>query len=177
MGGDSTTPAATLRVLPITGNDIFVSQASASVPVPPVDDGPSCPDISMGSSPPVSLPSSIPPHSIADDDFPPDIVEHSYNPQVPEPPDYPSMEMSDAEGSSEAEDQDQDDDTMKDRGRAQGEPNLDDFMDQEYFKQGKYYIPCRFRCIGAENSISQLATSRNMSSQSVEHLCFSFVAS
>lgn len=146
MGGDSTTPAATLRVLPITGNDIFASKASAPAPTLPVDDSTPCPDISMGSPPPVPPPYPIPRHSIADDDFPPDVVEHPHNPQVPEPPDYPSMEMSDVEDSSETEDEDQ--------GRVEGEPNLNDFMDWEYLKQGKYCLLCRLRCIVGLRCIS-----------------------
>ena len=141
MGGDPSTPAATLKVLPITGNDIFVSQASAPTSIPLVDDGTPCPDISMGSPPPVaSLSCSVPPRFIADDDFPPDVVEHSRDP--PEPPDYPSMEMSDVEDNSENEDQDQG-----------SEPNLNDFMDLEYLKQGKPCLLRRSHCIRAENFV------------------------
>ena len=87
------------------------------------------------------------------------------------------MEMSDAEDSSETEDEGQDGNATEDQGRVEGEPNLDDFMDWEYLKQGKYYLLCRLHCVRAENSVFQPATSRNTISRSVEHSHFLFVAS
>ena len=131
MGGDPTTPATTLKVAPITGNDIFGPRLSAPTPVPPVDDGGTSPDTFVGSPPYTASPPHFPSHSIDDDDFPPDPVEHPHDPpQVPEPPNYPSMQMSD-------EDDDQDESGTEDQSETQGGPNLEEFMDWEYLRQGR----------------------------------------
>ena len=94
-------------------------------------------------SPPlVTLPRHfVSPHSIDDDDFPPDPVEHVLDPpQVSDPLDhYPSVEMSDAdEGEDESESEDE---ALSDK------PDLEEFMDWEYLKQGKdcLFIPYHFR--------------------------------
>ena len=130
MGRNPAIPATKLRIKPITGNDIFLPQALPPTPAPPVDEGTSCPNTSVGSYPSVtSPPLPIPSHSIEDNDFPPDDVERLHNPpQVPEPPNYPSMETSDAdEDSSETEDQ----------GEIRDELNLNEFLDDEYLEQGR----------------------------------------
>lgn len=133
MGGNPTAPATQLKIRPITGNDIF----PPPVPAPPVDKGPPCPDISMGSPPPFA-----PPYSIEDDDFPPDDAEHPHGnpPHDFEPPhSYPSMEKSDTdEDDSEAEDQDQG--GTKDQGEVRDELNLDEFLDEEHLRQGESYL-------------------------------------
>ena len=49
------------------------------------------------------------------------------------------MEMSDSDGDS-GESEDQDADRTEDQGEMQDEPNLDDFMDEEYLKQGKHCL-------------------------------------
>jgi len=128
MGGDPTTPAATLKIPPITGNDIFASRASLPTPA---NEGTPSPSIFSGSLPPVASPSHfLPPHPIEDDDFPPDLAEDQHDPpEVPQLPDYyPSME--DAE-------ENRDDSETENEGEA--ELNLEDFMDWEYLKQGR---PC-----------------------------------
>ena len=129
MGRDPNTPAATLRVVPITGNDIFESRALA--PSPPVDDrGASIPnDLSSFPTPN----NFIAPHPIEDDDFPPDPIDHLNDPpQVPESPDYPSMEAPDIDTDEDEEDKE----------RVQDKPNLEEFMDWEYLQQGKPQLPC-----------------------------------
>ena len=136
MGGDPTVATATLMVPPITGNDIF-RRASASSRVDNEDA--LSPDISMGSPPPVSLPPHlVSPHFIEDDDFPPDTVEYPHEPpQAPDPHDYPSMEVSDAD---EDDSEPESDSGTEDQGGVQSEPNLDEFMDWEYLKQGKFSL-------------------------------------
>lgn len=137
MGGDPTVATATLMVPPITGNDIF-RRASASTSRVDNEDALS-PDISMGSPAPVSLPPHlVSPHFIEDDDFPPDTVEYPHEPpQAPDPHDYPSMEVSDAD---EDDSEPESDSGTEDQGGVQSEPNLDEFMDWEYLKQGKFSL-------------------------------------
>lgn len=136
MGGDPTIPDIPLMVKPITGNDIFKPQVS--VPTPSIVDDTFYPDVPVDSpTPPPSLPRSIPQHSIGDDDFPPDTIEYNDSklphtpPQPPEFPSYPSMETSDTDENEREE-------------RAQHEIGLDEFMDLEYLKQGKYHSSYRF---------------------------------
>ena len=139
MGGDPTSPAVTLKVKPITGNDTFGSRAQ--VPAPTVtlltfDEDTS--DSNLGITPP---PPSVPPprhfispHSIKDDDFPPDPVEHDHDPpQFSDPPNcYPSMETSDS---------DEDEDKAEHEGEVpDNEPDLEEFMDWEYLKQGNSHL-------------------------------------
>jgi len=129
MGRNLTAPATELRIKPITGDDIFPPHVSAPTTTPPADEGALCPNASAGPSPPItSPPPLVLPRFIEDNDFPPDDVGHLHDPsQVPEPPSYPSMEMSDTdEDSSETEDQ----------GKTQNESNLNESMDEEYLKQG-----------------------------------------
>jgi len=136
----------TLKIRPITGNDIFGPTAT----LPTVDEDPeSESDPLMAASPPpvTSLP-YFPPlsHSIEDDDFQPDPVEHALDPpQASDPPDcYPSMEISDSDG-----DEDEDDNKTEGEGEAPGDgPDLEEFMDWEYLKQGNHdlqYTPYHIR--------------------------------
>ena len=141
MGADPTPPAATLKVSPITGNNIFGSRAQASAPTftpPIIDESTSYPDISMASPPPVTP--FLPQHSIDDNDFPPDPIEHAHDPpQVSDPPSYyPSMEMSDADA-----DEDEDETEDKDEARGEGKPDFEMLLDSEYLEQGNYRLLCR----------------------------------
>jgi len=144
MGGDPTSPAVTLKVKPITGNDTFGSRARvpvSTVTPPTIDEDLPDSNLFMGASPPpVTLPQHfISPHPIEDNDFPPDPIEYDHDPpEVSDPPDfYPSMET----------DADEDEDETEGEGEApNNEPNLEEFMDWEYLKQGNdplcvlYYI-------------------------------------
>lgn len=134
MGGDPTTimPATTLSVAPITGNDIFESRALKPTPTLPTNGGDTSglDDFLCPPTPVTSLPHLVPPYSIEDDDFPPDPFEHPHDPpKVPEYPDYPSMGTLDS-------DMDQDEGGIEDQDAAEGLPNLEEFMDLEYLKQG-----------------------------------------
>lgn len=130
--GAAPAPATTLKVTPITGNDVFESRARPSVPTvtPPIFDNNSSHSDHFAASPPpaASLPHFLSPHSIDEDDFPPDPIQYVHDPpQVWDPPShYPSMEASDDED-KDGEVQDGD------------EPDLERFMDWEYLKQGN---PC-----------------------------------
>jgi hypothetical protein len=131
MGLDPT-PATTLKIAPITGNDVFESRARPLAPTvtPPMFDDNTSHSNNFAASPPLaaSLPHFLSPHSINEDDFLPDPVQYVHDPpQVWDPPGhYPSMETSDGED-KDGEVQDGD------------EPDLEGFMDWEYLKQGN---PC-----------------------------------
>ena len=151
MGGDPTAPATTLRIRPITGNDIFPSPSPTPVPTP--EPAPTGGDNTVNSEDSVGLPPSttlpphsIPPHFIEDNDFQPDATEHFHDPpQVPEPYEYPLMEMSD-EDDSEAEDQH---DPGKNKDPVQDAPDIEE-IDWEYLRQGVFHPLYEFRCISAE---------------------------
>ena len=147
MGIDPAPPVARLKVTPITGNDVFESQAQASVSTvtpPIIDEGVSHTGPFTTLPPSVApLPHFIPPYFIDDDDFQPDPAEHSHDPpQGSDPPDcYPSMEMTEVdepEVNGEDEPEDNGEDKPEDNSGVQGEEELDleRFMDWEYLKQG-----------------------------------------
>ena len=142
MGIDPAPPAATLRITPITGNDIFGSRTQASAPTvtPPIidEDIGRSDNFTTPSRSAAPLPRSIPQYSIPDNDFPPDSTRHEHNPpQFSDPPNcYPSMEASNTE-------EDGDEDKTEDRGHVQGddEPHPEGFMDLEYLGQGSCCLP------------------------------------
>lgn len=139
MGGDPDIPSISFKFKPITGNDIFPPQPPTPTPSPLVNNDILGLDVSVGpSQQPPQLPRSIPLHPIEDNDFPPDDAGPSHEPpQPPKPPDYPSMETSDSdEDNNESEDQDEDE-TEK---SVPHEPNLTNFMDFEFLKQGGSHL-------------------------------------
>lgn len=144
LGGDVLNPpVATLKVTPITGNDIFGSHTHIPPPTvmqPPVDEDASNPDLLATASPPpaASLPHFLPSHPIEDNDFQPDPIEDMHDPpQVSDPPDcYPSMGTDDTD-----DDEDEDGDGAEDKREApDGSPDLEDYMDWEYLRQGNSHL-------------------------------------
>jgi hypothetical protein len=132
MGGNPNVRNVPLRIIPITGNDIFPPQAPA--PAPPADDMSNTEPFVNPPPQSPSLPRVIPSHSIEDDDFPPDTANPSNSPPPDaEFPKYPSFETSD-EDEDVSETGDQDEHGTKEQ--AQCEENLDEFMDFEFLNQG-----------------------------------------
>jgi len=134
MGKDPNIPDLPLGMKPITGNDIFPPRPPSPTPTPPVLEN--ALDAELPVDPPSQTPlllRSIPHYFIDDDDFPPDTTESSQQPsQDPGFSKY-STELSD-EGEDDEETEDQNRGETKEQ--AQCEPNLEEFMDFEFLKQG-----------------------------------------
>jgi hypothetical protein len=82
--GANPAPATTLKITPITGNNISESRARSLVPTvtPLIFDNDSSHSDHFAASPPpaASLPHFLSPHSINEDDFPPDPIQYVHDP-------------------------------------------------------------------------------------------------